>query len=214
MRSEIPISLPRPRSDHEQDQPDRGLQRRRPARRPRVALAGERRGGLLGAAGLDLERVVGLEPRRHRERGDREHHGAHHQDGALEPRQHAVAEQDRHRDHRAEQHRDLAADDPAVDRRRRDQRGDPEDQADVGGARADHDPQRDPLVVGERRLGRDGELGGRGAVRDHGQPDDQRLDAERPRDLRRAADQPLRSPVQDRDPGDQAQRVERRRQRR
>src|SRR5262249_53943517 len=92
----------------------------------------------------------------------------------------------------------------------RDQRGDAEDQADVGAARADHGAEGDRLMVGERGLGRDRELGRRRAVGDDGEPDDERLDAERARHLRRSADQPLRAPVQDRDPREDEQDIERR----
>ncbi len=63
-------------------------------------------------------------------------------------------------------------------------------------------------MPGQRGLGRDGELRCGRAVGDDGEPDDERLDAERARDAGRAADQPLRAPVEDRDAEDQRSDVE------
>ena len=81
---------------------------------------------------------------------------------------------------------------PPRHRERGHDRGDPQDQSQVGRVAADDVPHREPRALAEHRHQAGADLRRRSAVGDDGQPDHQRADVKPPREARGAVHEPVR----------------------
>jgi hypothetical protein len=177
--------------------------------RSRLAAARRRARGLARAGCGDRVETRDGDDRRN---ASRPHHprrvprGDEQQASRLQ-RLHRTVERQQRQERRAqEQHRELAPTQRPVDARWLHERSDAEDETNVGDVRADDVAHRDVAMSAQRRLNADDDLGSRGAIGDHREPDDHLGDAQRERQARCPGDEPLGAKVEQQAPSEKLDR--------